>query len=179
MGIASRSLAQTVRLVGTGFTEAQARAITESVDVAASEAVGALRHELARWHAYLALYILMQIGVALLVILIVQAASPSPRSLNGTASGESISTPRVVRDAHARLGRLRQDPLRPQDIGRALYLTRRSLDSRRLGGRGPGLIDACQSADEHLKSFEFALRTTNDRAKSPARPRRYDRPDRD
>lgn len=97
MGIAFRPHAQVERLVGTGFTEAQARAIAESVDAAAGEAVEALKQELARWHAFLALYVLMQIAVALLAILIAQAASPSARSL-ADASGAAGEVSTHVRD---------------------------------------------------------------------------------
>jgi hypothetical protein len=150
MGIASRSLAQTMRLVGTGFTEAQARAIAESVDAAAGEAVEALRHELARWHAYLALYILMQIGVALLVILIVQAASPSAWSLAETPDGRGVDVACFRSGVQVRSGPEPPVPTWSLGIERIFYLAHPGLDPERLDGCRPGLIDAGQGADQRL-----------------------------
>lgn len=82
---ASNKSVQTMRLIETGFTEAQAGAIADSVDAAAGNAVEALTHELARWHLYLACYMIIEIGIVLLVILITQAASPPVRTLAGTS----------------------------------------------------------------------------------------------
>jgi hypothetical protein len=69
-------------LQAAGFTDQQAEAIAHAVDAATAEAVTTLRDELSRWHAYLAVYLLVQIGIALLAILLVQAIrEPAPRSL--------------------------------------------------------------------------------------------------
>ena len=70
----------TTGLTGAGFTEAQATAITRTVQATANDAVDTLRDELARWHVYLALYLLIQIGIVLLAILIVQAVHEPSRS---------------------------------------------------------------------------------------------------
>lgn len=64
--------AHTARLTGSGFTVAQAEAIDTSVQMAAEEAVSTLEGTLARWHAYLALYLLIQIGIVVLTILMMQ-----------------------------------------------------------------------------------------------------------
>ncbi len=64
--------AHTAMLTGSGFTKAQAAAIDASVRMAAEEAVSTLEGTLARWHAYLALYLLIQIGIVVLTILMVQ-----------------------------------------------------------------------------------------------------------
>ncbi|GJE52112.1 hypothetical protein GOFOIKOB_5180 [Methylobacterium tardum] len=61
------------RLTGAGFTTSQAAAIDAAVHATASEAVEALEGQLARWHAYLAGYLLIEIGIVLLAILIIQA----------------------------------------------------------------------------------------------------------
>ena len=63
----------TTTLTESGFSEAQASAITRTVQATANDAVEILRHEIARWHAYLALYLLIQIGIVLLAILLTQA----------------------------------------------------------------------------------------------------------
>ncbi|MCJ2143877.1 hypothetical protein [Methylobacterium sp. E-066] len=69
-------IARIVDLTGSGCTEIQARAIAKSVDAAAGEAVEALRHELVRWHIYLAMYLLAEIGIVLLAALVMGAAAP-------------------------------------------------------------------------------------------------------
>ncbi|WP_156635677.1 hypothetical protein [Methylobacterium sp. Leaf123] len=50
----------------TGFTEAQAGALTTAIDRSAARAVDDLRHDLERWHIALTLYLLIQIGIVLL-----------------------------------------------------------------------------------------------------------------
>lgn len=59
-------------LMASGFTPAQAIAIAELVQEATAAAAEALRHELSRWHCYLAVYLLSQIGISLLAILMIQ-----------------------------------------------------------------------------------------------------------
>lgn len=64
----------------SGLTPAQTAAIADLVHEATASAVDALRHEIGRWHCYLALYLLGQIGIALLAILVLQALrDPPPR----------------------------------------------------------------------------------------------------
>lgn len=67
-----------VDLLSTDFSNAQARAIVkvthESVDRAAAD----LRSEFARWHAYLAIYLLAQIGIALLALVLVVPLDGGP-----------------------------------------------------------------------------------------------------
>lgn len=64
----------------SGLTPAQTAAIASLVNEATAAAADALRHELGRWHCYLALYLLGQIGLVLLAILVLQALrDPSPR----------------------------------------------------------------------------------------------------
>ncbi len=60
-------------LVNSGLTDSQAEAIAGLVHQATGDAVDDLRHELARWHFYLAIFLLTQIGIVLLVILLLQA----------------------------------------------------------------------------------------------------------
>ena len=75
-------------LRAVGFTDQQAEAIADAVDAATTEAVTNLRDEFSRWHAYLAAYLLVQIGIALLAILLMQAVrEPAPRCL-ASARGE-------------------------------------------------------------------------------------------
>jgi hypothetical protein len=74
----------TTTLTGSGFSEAQASAITRTVQATANDAVEILRHDIARWHAYLALYLLIQIGIVLLAILIVQAVREPSRTSSST-----------------------------------------------------------------------------------------------
>lgn len=62
----------------SGFTPAQTAAIADLVHEATAAAVDALRHELGRWHCYLALYLLGQIGLVLLAILVLQALRDPP-----------------------------------------------------------------------------------------------------
>ncbi len=150
MGIDPRPHAQVVRLVGTGFTEAQARAIAESVDAAAGEAVEALKHELARWHAFLALSVLMQIAVVLLAILIAQAASPSARSLAEASDGRGVDAAGFRSDVQVRSGPEPQVPTWSGGIERVFCPAQSCLDLERLDGCGPGLIDAGCGADQHL-----------------------------
>ncbi|WP_179698704.1 hypothetical protein [Methylobacterium sp.] len=78
------SVMSTARLTGSGFTEAQAETVVEVVHSTVSDAIETLRHEFACWHAYLALYVLAQIGIALLVVLLVQATrAPELRPFAG------------------------------------------------------------------------------------------------
>ncbi|MCJ2128013.1 hypothetical protein [Methylobacterium sp. E-045] len=59
-------------LQATGLSDAQAIAIAQTIQVAANEAIETLGQELARWHVYLALYLLAQMGVVFIAILIMQ-----------------------------------------------------------------------------------------------------------
>ena len=82
------------RLVGAGFTTSQAAAIYAAVHATASEAVEALEGQLARWHAYLAGYLLIEIGIVLLAVLITQAVrEPAYPSRAGLAT--SLGSPTV------------------------------------------------------------------------------------
>lgn len=57
----------------SGFTEAQAMALAQVVEASASGAVDRLGRDLARWHIHLALYLLIQLGIVLLGVLMIQA----------------------------------------------------------------------------------------------------------
>ena len=61
-----------------GLTPAQTAAIVDLVHEATAAASDALRHELSRWHCYLALYLLGQISLVLLAILVLQALRDPP-----------------------------------------------------------------------------------------------------
>ena len=63
----------TAGLVRSGLTEDQAKAVSEMVHKTTVESVEVLKCELVRWHTYLALYMLIQIGIVLLVALMTQA----------------------------------------------------------------------------------------------------------
>lgn len=77
-------VAQTARLTGCGFTGDQAKAIAGIVHAMTEEAVEALQRELMRWHAYLALYLLGQIGIVLAAVLLIQGGrQPRPRPIAG------------------------------------------------------------------------------------------------
>lgn len=79
------------RLTGAGFTPPQAAALNAAVHTTAGEAVEALGEQLRQWHIYLALYLLIQIGVVLLAILLLQAARepayPARAALAGHPGG--------------------------------------------------------------------------------------------
>lgn len=81
-------------LVNSGLTNSQAEAIAGLVQQATGDAVDALRHEVARWHFYLAIFLLTQIGIVLLVILMLQAVrepvSPS-RPASSSNPGRSMA----------------------------------------------------------------------------------------
>jgi hypothetical protein len=69
-------------LLASGLTEKQAGAIVETSNEIAARRIEEVRYELAHWHAYLALYLLIQIGIVLLVILLVRTFSePLPRAV--------------------------------------------------------------------------------------------------
>ena len=69
---------QTLR--ACGFTPAQATAVVELVHETTATAAEALRQELSKWHCYLAVYLLCQIGIVLLAILLIEAIrDPYPR----------------------------------------------------------------------------------------------------
>lgn len=75
-----------------GFTDAQAVAVMACVGTAIDEAVEALRYELARWHAYLALYLLAQIGIVLLAgLIITDPTLPRPTAWNAERVKEGLS----------------------------------------------------------------------------------------
>ncbi|WP_345818972.1 hypothetical protein ABC766_16215 [Methylobacterium fujisawaense] len=94
--------ASTADLIRSGFTEAQAAAITQAVHAASSEAVDTLGKTLAKWHAYLALYLLTQIGIAILVILMVRTTGiPLPPPWVRPASH---TVPLTARDVAASFG---------------------------------------------------------------------------
>lgn len=67
-------------LLASGLTEKQAGAIVETSNEIAAGRIEEVRYELARWHAYLALYLLIQTGIVLLVLLLVQATREIPRT---------------------------------------------------------------------------------------------------
>lgn len=77
----------TSALTLTGFTEAQAGALTTAIDHSATRAVDDLRHDLERWHIALSLYLLIQIGIVLLAFLMVQAVRDPVRA--GLAASEA------------------------------------------------------------------------------------------
>lgn len=77
----------TSALTLTGFTEAQAGALTTAIDRSATRAVDDLRHDLERWHIALSLYLLIQIGIVLLAFLMVQAVRDPVRA--GLAASEA------------------------------------------------------------------------------------------
>ncbi|SEO46403.1 hypothetical protein SAMN02799625_03218 [Methylobacterium sp. UNC300MFChir4.1] len=77
------------RLTSSGFTEVQARTLAEIVHTAAEETVEGLKHEVARWHGYLALYVMMQIAVVLLAILLLQALSEPVRGSRAVLGGSA------------------------------------------------------------------------------------------
>ena len=77
----------TAALTLTGFTEAQAGALTTAIDRSAARAVDDLRHDLERWHIALSLYLLIQIGIVLLATLLVQAVRDPIRA--GLAANET------------------------------------------------------------------------------------------
>lgn len=96
----------TVALILSGFTPAQADAISDTARRTAAFVVDELRQDMLSWHCHLALYVLAQIGVALLAILLAQAAfEPVPTGWSGKADtsvsaqiddltrGRSSSTP--------------------------------------------------------------------------------------
>lgn len=62
----------TLALTQSGFTPTQANALAAAIERSAAGAVDDLRHDLQSWHIHLALYLLIQIGVVLLVIMMVQ-----------------------------------------------------------------------------------------------------------
>jgi hypothetical protein len=70
----------TAGLTGSGFSEAQASAITKTVEATANDAFEILRHDLARWHAYLALYMLIQMSIVLVALIAVQVIQQPPRA---------------------------------------------------------------------------------------------------
>lgn len=77
----------TAALTLTGFTEAQAGALTTAIDRSAARAVDNLRHDLERWHIALTLYLLIQIGIVLLAFLMVQAMrEPGCRALTSVSA---------------------------------------------------------------------------------------------
>lgn len=59
-------------LRAAGFTEAQALAIAMLTHATANEAMDLLRIEFARWHAYLALYVVSQVAIVVLALLLAQ-----------------------------------------------------------------------------------------------------------
>lgn len=81
----------TTSLTRSGFTEAQALAITQTVQATAHDLVEILRDDLARWHVYLALSLLIQIGIVLLAILLMQAIHEPPRAAQARATfGQTV-----------------------------------------------------------------------------------------
>lgn len=82
------------RSTASSFTAAQVADITELVHEATAAAVNALRHELGRWHCYLALYLLAQIGIVLLAALLMTDPTPSrPMARNVEPAREISSAP--------------------------------------------------------------------------------------
>lgn len=78
-------------LTRSGFTEAQAAAIADTVQETANDALETLGRELARWHAYLALYLLAQVAIVLLTILMAQAIQePSRGGSHGASNLSSL-----------------------------------------------------------------------------------------
>lgn len=60
-------------LLACGLSEAQATAVVEIVQTTVSAEVASLRIELARWQMYLALALMMQIGLVLVAALLTRA----------------------------------------------------------------------------------------------------------
>lgn len=74
-------------LKAAGFTDRQAAAVGDAIDATVSEAVEVIRAEVVRGHVYLSLYVLVQIGIALLVTLLAQDVwKPLRRSVPFTRS---------------------------------------------------------------------------------------------
>lgn len=63
----------TLALTQSGFTPTQAKALATAIERSAAGAVDDLRHDLQSWHIHLALYLLIELGIVLLVMLLVQA----------------------------------------------------------------------------------------------------------
>jgi hypothetical protein len=78
-------------LRAAGFTEPEAGAIGELVKSTTGQAVDTLRNEFVRWHAYLALYLLAQIGIVLLIASLLSFADR--RSYEAFASGDQPTRP--------------------------------------------------------------------------------------
>jgi hypothetical protein len=82
-----------VDLLSTDFNDAQARAIVKVTHESVERAAADLRSEFARWHAYLAIYLLAQIGIALLaLVLVVPLDGGSPISRHRPADLRSNLT---------------------------------------------------------------------------------------
>lgn len=74
----------TLTLTQSGFTPDQARALATTIECTAAGAVDDLRHDLEGWHIYLSFYLLIQIGIVLLTMLLVQAVrEPEHQAMTG------------------------------------------------------------------------------------------------
>lgn len=69
---AESSAPSVLDLRAVGFTEGQATAIRAAIKATTTDAIDAVRDDLMRWHLYIALYLLVQIGIALLASLMLQ-----------------------------------------------------------------------------------------------------------
>lgn len=66
-------------LLASGLTEKQAGAIVKTSNEIAAGRIEEVRYELAQWHAYLALYLLIQTGIVLLALILMQTIQEPQR----------------------------------------------------------------------------------------------------
>ncbi|KQT61049.1 hypothetical protein ASG52_17600 [Methylobacterium sp. Leaf456] len=91
----------TSALTQSGFTPTQANALAAAIERSAAGAVDDLRHDLESWHIHLALYLLIQIGVVLLVMLLVQTMrEPGYRALTSVPAHRTNQMSRPASAIH-------------------------------------------------------------------------------
>jgi len=81
-------------LQAAGLSEPQAQAITELAQATTDEAADRLRAEFARWHAYLALYVVSQLAIVVLAVLLVQQMQGRIETRVGPPERSDIPPPR-------------------------------------------------------------------------------------
>lgn len=86
----TRHSTSALSLTKSGFTEDQASALATAIERAAAGAIDDLRHDLESWHVHLAMYLLIQIGIVLLVIMMVQVMRDP---VGGALAGLAVDTP--------------------------------------------------------------------------------------
>ena len=91
----------TSALTQSGFTPTQANALAATIERSAAGAVDNLRHDMESWHVYLAMYLLIQIGIVLLVMLFVQAMrEPGYRALTSVPAHRTNQMSRPASAIH-------------------------------------------------------------------------------